>query len=113
MNRIKQAIKKLFTRKLVVINTQETQLIVVEVDKDCNSLVQGLGMDEDRARYLEKLVNVAFATHNNSIAAIADVSQHCKHANELFFCATVLTHRMRDTQGPGGFIQELLRRGKP
>lgn len=113
MNRIKEAIKKLFTRKLVVINTVETQLHVVEVDKDCNSLTQGLGMDEERVQVLERLVNVAFATNNNSIAAIAEVSKHCKHANELFFCSTILTHRMRDAQGPGGFIQELLRRGKP
>lgn len=109
MNRIKKFIKKLFTRKLVVINTVETQYHVIEVDKDCNSLIQGLGMDEAHAKKLERITKMAFAEYPNIIAAMAEVSKHCKHANELCFCSIILTHTMRDNQGPGSFIREMLR----
>lgn len=110
MNRIKTFIKKLFTRKLVVINTPEIQYHVIEVDKESTSLIEGLGMDKERAMHFEKLVNRAYYEYNNTIAVIAEVSKECKHANELFFCSTIITHRLRDSQGPGGFLKEILGR---
>ena len=109
MKKLIKSFKKLFARKLVVINTQENQFHVIHVEKDSEDLVEGLGMDTDRAKYFQKLINFHYLEHNDTISVMQEVSKECKHANELFFCSTVITHRLRDQNGPGGLLRELLR----
>ena len=108
MKKFIKSIKKLFARKLVVINTQENQYHVIHVEKDTESIIEGLGMTEERARHFEKLIAIAYMDHNDTISVIVQVSKECKHANELFFCTTMVTHRLRDNMGPSGLLRELL-----
>ena len=113
MKKLKAFWAKMFHRPiLLVVNTNKSNCLhVVEVDSsdEVEGLIGGLGISEERKTALMKIINIAFFSSDNIVAAGEIISKECLHANELFFMAVVLTHRMRDQQDPGSMIMKMMR----
>jgi hypothetical protein len=58
---------------------------VVEFETKESSLIESLGIPEERADFLTKRIMHAFIDEDRYSAMIARVSTHCKHPNELAF----------------------------
>lgn len=58
---------------------------VVEFETKEASLIESLGIPEERADFLTKRIMHAFIDEDRYSAMIARVSVHCKHPNELAF----------------------------
>lgn len=90
-----------------------TSLHVIEVEDKSDSLTEALGMSNERRDYLVKKTHSVFLMHNNIVAVMQEMSKECKHANELFFVATVIVHKQRDNQGPAGIIEMIMSGRRP
>lgn len=97
MKKFKKFIKKLFMRKLVVKTNTTNHLHVKEVNLNAEGIVDALGMTRERAIEIAKIVFDEYPKHKNVVAAMENMSKHCKHANELYFM-TVSVEKLHSQQ---------------
>ena len=68
MKRIKLFLKKLVAKKTIILNvSNKNSLHIIEVEKDCNSLIESLGMSEEKANELYKECKILFLNYNNFV----------------------------------------------
>lgn len=97
--------KSLKRPKLVKITHDPgTAFHVLEIEDNTTSLLVGLGMSDERAKYLETKCHNAFDDVDNIIAVIVKVSKECTHANELYFVSMVTTCIHKQRENPLGAI---------
>jgi hypothetical protein len=65
-------------------------LQIEEINVDSQSIIEALGITQDRAADLEGLAVSSYRKCNNIIKAMSLASAQCKHANELFFVSRIM-----------------------
>lgn len=99
-------------RVVKVTNEPGTCLHVLEVDDSVTTMTGGLGITEERAAELEKIVGRSYADSNNIIQVMVGASKQCKHANELYMCSVILHHMHASRNNPLAAILGGMVRGK-
>jgi hypothetical protein len=108
MKRIKLFLKKLVAKKTVILNvSNKNSLHIIEVEKDCNSLIESLGMSEEKADELYKECKILFLNYNNVVEIASIISKKCVHANELYFCCVAITSIHNEMTNPMNFLQQM------
>jgi len=108
MKRIKLFLKKLVTKKTVILNvSNKNSLHIIEVEKDCDSLTESLGITEEKANELYKECKMLFLNYNNIVEIASIMSKKCVHANELYFCCVTITSIHNDMTNPMNFLQQM------
>jgi hypothetical protein len=81
------------------INSQNC-LHVLEIESDCDSLIDALGITKERQRELTTLVLSQFNKQPNIVKVAEICSKECKHANELFMITYLISIRQDELSNP-------------
>ena len=98
---IKKVTKKLPKKKVLTKYVKSgTELHVLEIEDNTDSMISALGIIPERAKQLEEVVLKTFAISKNCVAAMAIISKEVKHANELYFASMMMTEVMSRARNP-------------
>ena len=93
-------------------------LRVIIIDDESSNIGKVLGISDEREDQLQDIVKAAFEGDDTTITDnLAEISKHCKHANELAFCSfhlgahigkgKALEVLMKDNGPMGGLLSAL------
>lgn len=98
---------------MVVSNDPGTCLHILELDQKTSSIIEGLGISEEREEEISKMVHHHYMMAENVVLAMANVSKECKHANELALAVFIMSARHHTSRSIGGAIIHMISGGKP
>ncbi|TXI90014.1 MAG: hypothetical protein E6Q36_02250 [Chryseobacterium sp.] len=102
--------QRLFNRPkyIQVMNEPGKSLHIIEIDKESDNLIDAMGMTRERAMELRLKVDAGFIKHKNIVSIAEELSQECKHANELFFVTYSISQKIQSHNHIGGIIGRIM-----
>lgn len=73
-------------------------------DENPESFIEELGMTEERADELDKLVRKSIIDAKTNTDVMVKCSKYCRHVNEVFFCTVLTEKRIRQMSNPLAMI---------